>query len=343
MNPYDPTGEKGEQVRSMFDRVAHSYDRLNHLLSLGIDRSWRRRVAKMVAQELGAASGRQEQAGYGERDGRPGRTDVKPSAVEFAWTAEARRRKAEPEDRSPRLPQPNDTAPPSAALLDLATGTGDMAIALARRCPGAQITGVDLSEKMVEIGREKIARAGLSDRITLLVGSAEELPLAGAGGGQGERDGRLRRTVFSPRPAACAAQALAVPFSAPDNADGLPATGFDAATVAFGVRNFSDIALGLAQLNRALRKGGALYILEFSTPHIKFFGYLYHCYFHRVVPVIGGWLSGDRKAYDYLPASVDEFPAPDRFMETMRQAGFDRCSARRMFFGVAMIYKGIKI
>jgi len=238
MNPYDPKGEKGEQVRTMFDRVAHSYDRLNHLMSLGIDRLWRRRVAKMAAR-------------------------------------------ANP-----------------AAILDVATGTADMAIAVARRCPNAQITGVDLSEKMLETGRAKVVLAGLSKRIRLREGVAEALPL-------------------------------------PDGA-------FDAATVAFGVRNFSDIAQGLREMCRVLRPGGELFILEFSTPRVKFFGRLYHWYFHRVVPVVGGWLSGDRKAYTYLPASVDEFPAPERFLKMMQMAGIEHCCVRRLFFGVVAIYKGIK-
>lgn len=102
----------------MFDRIAPSYDKLNHLLSIGIDRSWRRRTAKRVSR--------------------------------FS---------------------PHDIA-------DIAAGTGDLSIALARRMPQANITGIDLSEEMLAIGREKIARTHLSDRITLTQGDGENLPFA---------------------------------------------------------------------------------------------------------------------------------------------------------------------
>ena len=160
MKPYNQTESKKEQVRTMFDGIARRYDLLNHLLSLGIDRGWRRRVVRMV-----------------------------------------------------RLHRP-------AEILDMATGTGDLAIMLAEACPAAQITGIDLSERMLAIGREKVERKGLSGRIRLSQGDAET-PRYG--------EGR-----------------------------------FDAATVAFGVRNFEDLPGGMTGLYRALKPGGVLAAVLYS-------------------------------------------------------------------------------
>jgi demethylmenaquinone methyltransferase/2-methoxy-6-polyprenyl-1,4-benzoquinol methylase len=118
-------GGKKEMVGRMFDGIAPTYDRLNHLLSLGIDRLWRRRVVRMASGFLRG------------------------------------------QDPSTAL-----------RLLDVATGTGDLAIALARSLPAAGVTGVDISEGMMARGREKIARLGLGERITLLNGDAERLEFA---------------------------------------------------------------------------------------------------------------------------------------------------------------------
>ena len=83
-------------------------------------------------------------------------------------------------------------------------------------------------------------------------------------------------------------------------------------------------------------------ILEFSRPNNKIFAPIFRFYFHKVMPIVGGWISGDRAAYDYLPASVDKFPSPERFVEMMREAGLQECRAKRLTFGVAYIYIGVK-
>lgn len=111
---------KKNMVRDMFNHIAPTYDRLNHLLSFGIDRLWRRRTVRRVAAA------------------RPQR------------------------------------------ILDLATGTGDLAVALARRIPEARVTGLDMSAEMLAVGRQKVARKGLSDRIRLVEGDAEHLPFSDA-------------------------------------------------------------------------------------------------------------------------------------------------------------------
>jgi len=179
-------------------------------------------------------------------------------------------------------------------ILDVATGTGDLAIALARSIEGAQITAVDLSERMLDVARRKVAARGLDARIRLLQGDGEHLAL--------------------------------------DTAS------VDAATVAFGVRNFGDIAAGLRELARTIRPGGSVVILEFSRPRNRLFGKLYEWYSHTLLPRIGGAVSRDRRAYEYLPASIEEFPAPERFLELLAQAGFRDCRARSLSFGIAQIY-----
>ena len=113
---------------------------------------------------------------------------------------------------------------------------------------------------------------------------------------------------------------------------------FDAATVAFGVRNFEDIPGGLAGLFSALRPGGKLFVLEFGMPRSRIFGTVYRFYFHRVLPRLGGWVSRDGKAYSYLPRSVDEFPYGEAFVRLLAGAGFEDCGCRNLFGGVAQIY-----
>lgn len=181
-------------------------------------------------------------------------------------------------------------------VLDLATGTGDLAVALARGIPGVRVTGVDLSEGMLDVARRKVAACGLGGRIELLQGDAEHLALADAS--------------------------------------------VDAATVAFGVRNFGDLEAGLGELARTIRPGGAVVILEFSRPRNPLFRAVYEFYSGRILPRIGGAVSRDRRAYEYLPASVGAFPAPEDFMRLMERVGFRNCCARSQSFGIAQIYVG---
>lgn len=234
VKPYHTGRTKKEEVREMFDRIAPRYDLLNHLLSLDVDRLWRRRVVAEVAR-------------------------CAPQKV-----------------------------------LDVATGTGDLALGLARRMPECRVWGLDLSERMLAEARHKATARGLGGRVTFEWGDAEQL-------------------------------------EAPDGA-------FDATTVAFGVRNFGDLDAGLRELARVTRPGGRAVILEFSQPRNRVFRALYGLYAGYILPRLGGAVSHDRQAYEYLPASVGAFPAPREFCARMRQAGFGEVRTRSLSFGIAHIY-----
>lgn len=186
-----------------------------------------------------------------------------------------------------------------AEVLDLATGTGDMALMLARYIPGAKITGADVSANMLAVAAAKTEKKGLSGRIGFVEAPAEKLPF-----GDGE---------------------------------------FDAVTVVFGVRNFDNMEAGLKEMSRVLRPGGMVYVLEFSPPHEGIFGRLFRFYFHRVMPAVGGWVSGDREAYTYLPRSVEEFPVPETFRQVLSRCGLEPVETVGMFNGVAVIQSAKKI
>ncbi len=176
-------------------------------------------------------------------------------------------------------------------LLDVATGTADLAIMASRQVP--QVTGADISEGMLSHGREKVKKAGLDQRVTLVRGDAADLPF--------------------------------------------PDSTFDAVTVAFGVRNFEDLARGVHGMLRVLKPDGRLFVLEFSQPR----GVLrpfFRFYFHRVMPFIGRLISKDSAAYSYLPASVDAFPEGPAFEGIMREQGGREVRSERLTGGIATLY-----
>ena len=183
-------------------------------------------------------------------------------------------------------------------VMDLATGTGDLAIKMAKRMPKTSIMGVDLSENMLAVAAEKVRRLGLDDHIALYQGDAENL----------------------------------------DVADGV----LDVVTIAFGIRNFGSVEVGLKEIMRGLRSGGHVVILEFSTPRNPIVRKLYEFYSNHVMKPVGGMISKDRKAYDYLPDSIVEFPSRGEFIKLMQEAGFVDCYRRSQTLGVAQIYVGRK-
>jgi len=180
-------------------------------------------------------------------------------------------------------------------VLDLATGTADLAIQAMTLEPD-RVVGVDLSAQMLDVGRSKVQSRGLSDRVSLLQGDAENLGFA---------DGE-----------------------------------FDAVLVAFGVRNFGNLARGLEEMRRVLRPGGCAVILEFSHPTAFPIKQGYALYSRYILPRLGGAISGDSGAYRYLPDSVAAFPDGEEFLARMESAGFSDLRARRLTFGIASLYFG---
>ena len=183
-------------------------------------------------------------------------------------------------------------------VLDVATGTGDFAIRVLRDTKALHVTGIDLSEGMLAVARDKVKNAGLQEKITF-----------------------------------ARADCLALPFN--DNS-------FDAVTVAFGVRNFEDMARGYREMLRVLRPGGPLCVLELSVPQNRFIRFFYNIYAMHVIPTLGSLKSGDRNAYRYLPLSIAAVPQGEHMCEIMRQAGFSHATARAMTLGVCSLYLATK-
>lgn len=182
-------------------------------------------------------------------------------------------------------------------ILDIATGTADVAIAMRKISP-QQIIGLDLSEGMLEIGREKVKRKGLGNLIQLVKGDSENLPYQ-------------------------------------ENT-------FEAVTVAFGVRNFENLLKGLTEMNRVMKPGGKVVILEFSRPRIFPIKQLYDFYFRYFCPWWGKLISKDDSAYRYLYESVNAFPEGNNFLEVAQKAGFKELKAERVTFGIVSLYTGVK-
>lgn len=113
---------------------------------------------------------------------------------------------------------------------------------------------------------------------------------------------------------------------------------FDAVTIAFGLRNLSSVEAGLKEMRRVLKRGGRLAVLEFSDPVVPGFRALFQFYFQRVLPVIGGIISGSRGAYTYLPASVARFPGQRQLAAMMRAAGYDEVAYENFTGGIAALH-----
>ena len=240
-------------VRSMFNNIAPTYDKLNHILSLNIDKIWRKKAVKRIVKNL-------------------------------------KNSESEKLKNNSQVLRDSETQ-----VLDVACGTADSTIALAK-AGVPRVIGVDISEEMLKVGEKKIDKLNLNSVISLKVEDCENL-------------------------------------SFNDNT-------FDAAFIAFGIRNFEDKKKGLKELHRVLKPNGLLLILELSVPQNKILLSLYKLYFLHILPFIGKKISGDNKAYTYLPQSVMNFPKPKDFLQTMEDCGFKDVRQKALTFGLCRMYEG---
>jgi demethylmenaquinone methyltransferase/2-methoxy-6-polyprenyl-1,4-benzoquinol methylase len=230
--------QRVDLVRGIFSRIAGRYDLLNHVLSLGRDRFWRRAAARRM------------------RLHKTGR------------------------------------------LLDAACGTGDMALALAEARAPAVVVGLDFIEAMLEIARPKIAARRLENRVFLVQGDACRLPF--------------------------------------------PDEYFDSASIAFGIRNIPDKTAVLSEMSRVLSPGGRLVVLELTFPRWSWVRRLYDSYLNRLIPAVGGLVSGQGRAYQYLADSIMDFDEPEELLGLFRQAGLTGTGFQPLTFGVAVMHWGNK-
>jgi demethylmenaquinone methyltransferase/2-methoxy-6-polyprenyl-1,4-benzoquinol methylase len=196
--------------------------------------------------------------------------------------------------RTVRKVRPEGAAP----ILDLCTGTGDLAFAYARAAGnGTPVVGADFCRPMLAIGRQKGERRG--EGVAFVEADAQRLPFA-------------------------------------DDV-------FQIVAVAFGLRNIRDTDAGLREMVRVCRTGGRIAILEFSLPRMQPWAFVYGLYFRHVLPRVGQWLARNREdAYEYLPASVGEFPAGEALVERIRRAGASEVAYYPLTLGVATLYVGTK-
>jgi len=228
---------KKEEVAEMFNNISKKYDFLNHFLSMGIDKLWRKKAIKILGE-------------------------VKPKRI-----------------------------------LDIATGTGDFALAALKLKP-EEVVGVDISQGMLDVGIVKMKKKGVDGIVKMKLGDSEKLPF--------------------------------------DDDE------FDALTVGFGVRNYENLEKGLADMLRVLKINGKAVILEFSKPKSFPVKQVFGLYSKRVIPFLGKTISKDKRAYAYLPESVEAFPEGDDFIQIMEKVGYKDVKAVRVSGGIATIYSGIK-
>ncbi len=181
--------------------------------------------------------------------------------------------------------------------LDVATGTGDLAIDMATAGGELRVIGVDFVERMMRLGREKTSRRNLTRLISFT-----------------------------------AADALMLPFD--DNQ-------FDAATIAFGIRNIPDRRSALKEMARVVRPGGKVIVLEMTFPRNMRLRRFFRWYLNNVMPVVGRLISGNSRAYRYLPDSIQDFLHPDQLSTLFEEAGLKSVKAFPLTFGITYLHEGI--
>lgn len=249
--------EEKKDIGHLFDVIADTYDRTNHILSLDIDKFWRRRAVRCLK--------------------------------------------------------------PVNQLLDVAIGTADLSLEILRQSKASEITGIDLSRRMMELGFQKVISKGIDAQWIASPETSEQ----NIGTGSLQQEKGTRKIKF------LEASALDIPFA--NNS-------FEAITCAYGVRNFSNLDQGLAEMYRVLRGDGQLMILEFSYPGNRLIRILYDFFFSQIMPLIGGTVSHHLKAYTYFRNSVKNFIWGDAMAERLRAAGFKNVSYKTLTQGITTIY-----
>jgi demethylmenaquinone methyltransferase/2-methoxy-6-polyprenyl-1,4-benzoquinol methylase len=192
---------------------------------------------------------------------------------------------------------------PGDRALDVATGTGDLALELsARVAPGGSVVGADFSERMLALARAKQSSSG-------------------SGRGGESSDVALRFET---------ANALSLPYADDE---------FDAATVGFGARNFSDLEQGVREMARVVKPGGRVVVLEITNPQRPPLSTFFELWFDRLVPALGR-LAGDAQAYSYLPMSVRRFPGPEALAGVMSRCGLTRIRYQITAGGIIALHVG---
>ncbi|NIP29157.1 MAG: bifunctional demethylmenaquinone methyltransferase/2-methoxy-6-polyprenyl-1,4-benzoquinol methylase UbiE [Candidatus Dadabacteria bacterium] len=223
------------ETKKLFDKVAKNYDLVNTIISFGMHKSWRKKLALEIKE--------------------------KPY------------------------------------VLDIATGTGDVAIEIATHNHLARIIGLDPSLNMLKLGNKKIKKYHLNKKIKLVSGIGEKLPF--------------------------------------NNEE------FNYASIAFGIRNTIDYERSLKEILRILRSNGRLLILEFAIPKNPIFKPVYLFYFNNVMPIIGKIFNREEE-YKYLASSTINFPQRHRFLQKLKEAGFQNCKYSELNFGTVILYTATK-
>ena len=238
VKPYNQDHKsKKQEVAEMFDNISARYDFLNHFLSLGIDKIWRKKAINQLRSI------------------------------------------------------------PVKKIIDIATGTGDFAIAALKLNP-EEVIGLDISAGMLAVGEQKMIKNKVDSIIKMQLGDSENIPY--------------------------------------------DSNYFDALTVGFGVRNFENLELGLAEMLRVLKPGGKAVILEFSKPKRFPIKQIFGFYSRYFIPFFGKRISKDAQAYSYLPESVAAFPEGKDFEDILRKIGYKNIESTLVSGGIATIYAGIK-
>lgn len=236
---FNSASEKHHYVNQMFARIAHRYDLMNRVMTIGQDKQWRKLLIEQAQ------------------------------------------------------------LPPNGTLLDIATGTGDIAFEALHQHPNLnQVVGADFTLPMMHIGQQR----------------------------QAKQNGGLNLSWSG-------ADTLHLPF---------PNNSFDAVASGFLMRNVTSVPQALNEQARVCKPGGRVLILEIPRPPDNLFGSAFRLYFYKVVPVLGGLISGQKDAYSYLPASADAFLRPAELKAAMEQAGLHNVSYKMLMMNTVALHAGTK-